>query len=108
MRRPLQDGRGYSVPDTLMRPKAEEACERSYLELVKRACLDHPGRSRDLAQSCGISLECARSVQKELVGVVCDMFTDPQIVSTIKTAVISRVFHGQPLNGSGGGGLGSP
>jgi hypothetical protein len=56
--------------------------------------------------SCEISVECARSVQKELVGVVCDMFTDPQIVSTIKTAVMSRVFHGQPLEGGGGGGGG--
>jgi len=29
---------------------------------------------------------------------VCDMFTDPTIVSTIKTAVLSRVFAGQPLD----------
>ena len=97
---------GYSLPnDTEGRTKAENACELSYLNLVKRACIDHPGRSKDLATASGISVELARQVQKELIGVVCDMFTDPQIVATIKTATISRIFAGQPLNQ---GMIGSP
>jgi hypothetical protein len=89
---------GYSLPNDMEgRAKAEKACEQSYLNLVKRACLDHPGRSKDLAKASGVSVELARKVQKELIGAVCEMFTDPTIVSTIKTAVLSRVFAGRPL-----------
>ena len=100
--------RGYSVPNVGNRTKAEDACEEAYVALVKRACIDHPGRSKDLAKTSGISVELARQVQKELIGVVCDMFTDPQIVATIKTAVMSRVFEGRPLEGNAAGGLRSP
>ena len=89
----------YSLPtDRQGRRKAEDACEQSYLNLVRRACLNKPGSSTELARSSGLSIPLARQVQKELIGVVCDMFTDPTIVSTIKTAVLSRVFAGQPLD----------
>ena len=91
----------YSLPtDRQGRRKAEDACEQAYLNLVRRACLNKPGSSTELARSSGLSIPLARQVQKELIAVVCDMFTDPTIVSTIKTAVLSRVFAGQPL-GSG-------
>ena len=87
----------YSIPDVRSRPGAERAIESSYLDLVRRACLHRPGTDYELARSCGISEDLATSVQKELIGVVTDMFTDPSIVATIKTATLSRVFKGTKL-----------
>ena len=87
----------YTIPNVKNRPGAESATEACYLSLVRRACLENLDRTHDLAKSNGISVELATRVQKELIGVVTDMFTDPSIVSTIKTATLSRVFKGTPL-----------
>jgi hypothetical protein len=105
----------YSIPDLKSRPGAESAAEACYLHLVRRVCLEKPGHTHDLAKTSGISVELASRVQKELIGVVTDMFTDPSIVSTIKTATLSRVFKGTPIpqgqttrRGRGGKGFFSP
>ncbi len=87
----------YSIPDVSLRPAAEHACEQAYLQVVRRACLDEPEQARQLAKASGLPEELARKVQKELAGAVCDMFTDPAIVTTLKTAVLSRVFAGTRL-----------
>ena len=96
-RRAKSERHVYSIPDVRSRPGVERAIESSYLSLVRRACLCRPGTDYELSKSCGIGEDLATRVQKELIGVITDMFTDPSIVSTIKTATLSRVFEGTSL-----------
>ena len=82
----------YRIPDNSNRPLVENICEQAYLRVVRRSCIFTGADTSDLAASLGADKGLVSRVEKELVGAICEIFTDPSIVTTIKTAVLSRVF----------------